>query len=179
MTTLLTCRQRVARKRSRCYNYVMRVTYVDDTPIPLPRRLARRIDFSGDCWLWTSYVEATGYARVYINGGREFAHRFMWESVVGPIPDGMQIDHLCRVRHCVNPGHLRVVTPRVNTLASPVAPAAINARKTHCHNGHQFSADNTYLNLNGQRICRQCRREWEWRAYWNRKGRLEEPAEEI
>jgi hypothetical protein len=85
----------------------------------------------------------------------------------------LQIDHLCRVRHCVNPAHMEPVTPRENILRSPVALAAINARKTHCPQGHPLSGANLYRTPQGFRACRECRRksdrESKRRTYWARK----------
>jgi len=82
--------------------------------------------------------------------------------IVGPIPDGLTIDHLCRNRACVKPAHLEAVSQRVNTLRSPIAVAAINARKTHCKRGHAFDDLNTRVSIgpNGQRRrdCRACHR---------------------
>ncbi|KAB2977369.1 HNH endonuclease [Streptomyces sp. SS1-1] len=90
-------------------------------------------------------------------GGRyQMAHRVAYQEIVGPIPEGLQLDHLCRVRHCVNPAHLEPVTSRENTLRGENL-VAINAAKTHCKRGHLFDAANTYRWRNS-RICRECRR---------------------
>lgn len=115
-----------------------------------------------DCWTWKA-VSTTGYGY----SGKQPAHRAVWEALVGPIPPGMSLDHLCRNRPCVNPDHLRVVSMRDNTLASPITITGINARKTHCVNGHPFDADNTYTppNRPNRRECRECvrtrSREWQ------------------
>ena len=79
----------------------------------------------------------------------------------GPIPEGLTLDHLCRVRACVNPAHLEPVTLRENTLRSPSAPTAINARKTECLRGHAFTPENTWVHRS-RRCCRECKRSW-WR----------------
>lgn len=84
------------------------------------------------------------------------AHRWAYEHFVGPIADGLVLDHLCRNTSCVNPRHLEPVTQQENVLRGS-APAAINAAKSHCVNGHEFTAENTYLRPNGWRICRICR----------------------
>lgn len=82
------------------------------------QRFWRNVDMTGDCWLWTGYVKPNGYATFYPGGGRHvskvYVHRFAYAAVHGPIPDGLEIDHLCSVRHCVNPDHLEAVTRRVN-----------------------------------------------------------------
>ncbi len=118
-----------------------------------PRIATRvRVDANG-CWLWMSSINAYGYASIRYPRTRT-VHRITYEQLVGPIPEGLEIDHLCRVRHCVNPAHMEPVTHRVNTLRSD-NPAAINARKTHCHAGHEFTPDNTY-GRNGHRQCRAC-----------------------
>jgi hypothetical protein len=76
------------------------------------------VDKSGPCWLWTAYLKPNGYASFYPGGGRHvskiYAHRFAFELGNGPIPDGMEVDHTCNVRHCVKPSHLELVTRREN-----------------------------------------------------------------
>lgn len=88
------------------------------------------------------------------------AHRLVWELLVGPIPQGKQIDHLCRNHACVNPEHLDIVTQRTNLLRG-FGAAGLNARKTECKNGHPFTPENTYLYPAGRgrgtwRNCRTC-----------------------
>lgn len=85
------------------------------------------------------------------------AHRYAWITLVGEIPAGLHIDHLCRNKVCVNPDHLEPVTPRVNVLRG-YSMVAANARATHCTHGHEFTPENTRLK-HGDRICRQCRRD--------------------
>ncbi|MGH2685308.1 MAG: HNH endonuclease signature motif containing protein [Actinomycetota bacterium] len=121
-----------------------------------------RKDPSG-CWLWTGKLNDWGYGYVRTGSrktGRKVrrAHRVAYELLVGPIPADFQLDHVCRVRHCVNPAHLEPVTPRVNTRRS-AAPTALNARKTLCINGHPFDAANTRIDPRGWRCCRQCERD--------------------
>lgn len=127
-------------------------------PRPLEERLWSKVDASGDCWLWTAHV-ADGYG--YIRDGTKTCrvHRVVWELLVGPIPDGMQLDHLCRVRRCVNPDHLEPVTGRENRLRSPIHWSGVLARKTHCKRGHEFTAENTYVEKRGTRNCRTCQRD--------------------
>lgn len=89
----------------------------------------------------------------------------------GPIPPGLVIDHVCRVKHCVNPAHMEIVSPRDNTIRGN-GPSAINSRATHCRHGHEFSESNTYWYRQGRaRMCRQCVRAAS-RRYKDRK-RLE------
>ena len=108
------------------------------------------------CWLWTGQLNESGYGRIVDSGThRVFAHRFAYELLIGPIPDGLPLDHLCRVPSCVNPAHLEPVTTRTNVLRG-VAPAAANAVKTHCIRGHPFDDVNTYRDSAG-RHCLTCR----------------------
>lgn len=110
------------------------------------------------CWLWTGTMRGngTGYGCISVKHELVAAHRASYEAFKGPIPEGLHIDHLCRVRCCVNPDHLEAVTPRVNVLRGDTVVAA-NAAKTHCRHGHPFDADNTYVHQ-GQRACRECQR---------------------
>lgn len=90
------------------------------------------------CWLWVGYTDTQGYARFW-NGRRyERAHRWSFKMFVGAIPKGRVIDHLCRVRSCVNPLHLEAVTNEVNVLRGE-GTSAVNKRKTHCIRGHSFA----------------------------------------
>lgn len=111
------------------------------------------------CWEWTGelhYSNGLGYGDLKVNKRMVKAHRFAWELLVGPIPDGLTIDHLCRNTSCVNPGHLEPVTLRVNVLRGE-GPMAINARKTHCPQGHEYTPENTAV-YRHSRSCRACHR---------------------
>lgn len=121
-------------------------------------RFMARVDDSGDCWLWLGAKSSNGYGAVSVGGRMKSAHRYSYEQHVGSIPAGLQIDHLCRVRNCVNPAHLEAVTGRTNVLRSPDAPSAINARKTHCIHGHEYTPENTLLQKRGK-YCRECHRQ--------------------
>lgn len=113
------------------------------------------------CWEWQGLRSSKGYGHVY--AGATYlgvAHRCSYELVVGAIPEGATIDHLCRNRACVNPAHLEPVSQRENVLRG-IGHSAQNARKTHCHDGHELAGDNLYLR-NGRRHCRACRSE-SWR----------------
>lgn len=109
----------------------------------------------GGCWLWLGPVNVEGYGTAISDGRRQGAHRLVYELLVGPIPEGRQLDHLCRVRRCVNPEHLDPVSQRENILRGHGSPA-LNARKTHCVNGHEFTDANTGRKRNGNRYCKTC-----------------------
>lgn len=108
------------------------------------------------CWLWLGRRNSNSYGEIIIEGKRTPVHRVVYSALVGPIPDGFQLDHLCRVRHCVRPEHLEAVTQHENILRG-MGWSAINARKTHCPAGHPYSGAN--LRLSGRkRFCRACER---------------------
>ena len=107
------------------------------------------------CWLWTASDNGRGYGTFRVGEKMVRAHRYAYERWVGPIPKGLQLDHLCRVRCCVNPDHLEAVTCQENLLRGETVPAA-NAAKTHCPQGHEYNEENTYVYLNGRRHCRTC-----------------------
>lgn len=117
------------------------------------------VDANG-CWIWQGEITANGYGRFSVGSRNLLAHRWAYEQARGPIGDGLTIDHLCRVKSCVNPDHLEPVTIRDNILRCPDAPAAINAAKTECIHGHAFDSANTYVHpRTGVRQCRACKRE--------------------
>jgi hypothetical protein len=123
------------------------------------------VDIQGedDCWIWHGKVHRGDYG--YFAGVVNcYAHRFAYEDLIGPIPVGLTLDHLCRVPRCVNPKHLEPVTGKVNILRGN-GWAAHNARKTHCKQGHPFDTKNTYTNPEGERVCCTCRREANRRHY--------------
>jgi hypothetical protein len=132
------------------------------TPDLLPDRIAAKIEPepTSGCWLWLARLDRDGYGGVSWNGAPRIAHRVVYQLLVGPIPEGLQLDHLCRNRACVSPWHLRPTTPRRNTLArGSLAPTASNAAKTHCKHGHPFDGVNIKRRRDGNRDCRTCRRE--------------------
>lgn len=122
-------------------------------PIPLRAEL-------GPCWLWTAST-LRGYGKYVVSDGGRFltryAHRISYEAHVGAIPEGYQVDHLCRNPTCVRPSHLEAVTPQENVRRSR-SLAALRAEQTHCHRGHEFTEENTYVTKRGQRYCRTCHR---------------------
>ena len=113
----------------------------------------------GDCWPWLASRNEGGYGQFRGALGGGMAHRFAYEAIVGPIPEGLTLDHLCRNRACVNPAHLEPVTSRVNTLRGD-GLAARRARQTHCKRGHEFTPENGYVYTDPKgrerRICRAC-----------------------
>lgn len=111
----------------------------------------------GGCWIWVGSIANTGYGQWKDNGRPMSAHRWAYEFMVGPVPDGLQLDHLCRNRACVNPWHLEPVTIRVNLLRGDTLAAA-NVAKTHCPQGHPYDDANTYISATGNRSCVECGR---------------------
>lgn len=111
----------------------------------------------GGCIVWTGALRE-GYGAIHHKGRMLRAHRVAYQLLVGPIPEGLVLDHLCRNRRCINPHHLEPVTMRVNTMRSPIAPSTINALKTHCPKDHEYTPENTYRRANGHRGCRACGR---------------------
>lgn len=109
------------------------------------------------CWLWTAGVDADGYGRIgYPESQRGLptkAHVVIWNALRGPVPEGMELDHLCKVKHCVNPAHLEPTTHRVNCQRRP----QYQDRITHCPRGHPYDEENTYL-YRGSRHCRACKK---------------------
>lgn len=135
-------------------------------------RFWSHVDRRSDCWLWTSALDNHGYGAFTLPGKTAKAHRYAYELLVGPIPDGLTLDHVkargCRHRHCVNPAHLEPVSRGVNTMRG-ASPLAINARKTHCKNGHEFTPENTIVRPSGRR-CRTCDRAWRARRRSERRA---------
>ena len=111
------------------------------------------------CWLWIG-ATTNEYGRFNVAGINRKAYRVAYEALVGPIPNGLHVDHLCRQRCCVNPAHLEPVTQAENTRrgASGANMARIQLSKTHCPVGHSYDAINTYVATTGSRECRTCKR---------------------
>lgn len=120
------------------------------------------------CWLWSGTKSEKGYGLFRIDGKPKRAHRIAYEMIVGDVPEGFTLDHLCRVPGCVNPAHLEIVTSQENTRRG------IEYRKQHdipmnaclkygglkpfCKHGHPYSGDNLYIAPNGRRVCRACQK---------------------
>ena len=116
-----------------------------------------RIPESG-CWIWMGTTNGFGYGRLNSDRKRKYAHRAAYELLIGEIPAGMQIDHLCRVKSCCNPAHLEPVTSLENTMRGdgPRLTRERSATVTHCPKGHEYTPANTRFDRNGSRCCREC-----------------------
>jgi hypothetical protein len=151
------------RSKGYCGKHAQRFARTGD---PLGLQLAPRVERfwshvskAGDdgCWLWTGRVESNGYANITSGispsgGTSRLAHRVAYELLIGPIPDGLHLDHLCRIRHCVNPDHLEPVTIQEN-----VRRGIHGVLRTHCANGHELTGHNLMISADGsRRRCRAC-----------------------
>lgn len=109
----------------------------------------------GKCWRWLGSFTERGYSQFWSKGKMRRAHVFSFALNGGVVPSGLELDHLCRNRGCVNPSHLEPVTHRENMLRSD-SPPAWHIRQTHCLRGHEFTKENTKLSRSGERRCRKC-----------------------
>lgn len=141
------------------------------TPVDYEARFWAKVEKTDGCWLWKRPSSRDGYGRYAVAGRVVGVHRFAYEICVGPIPDGLVIDHVCHNedpncaggpdcphRKCVNPAHLAAVTPGENALSGK-SLWAVNARKTHCPKGHPYTTENTVIREIGgtsHRFCRAC-----------------------
>ncbi|HEY9413733.1 MAG TPA: HNH endonuclease signature motif containing protein [Pseudonocardia sp.] len=133
-------------------------------------RFFAKVNKTSSCWHWTGTLNKEGYGSFSTRGKTSPAHRFAYQLLVGPVPDGLQVDHLCHGwdddcaggstclhRRCVNPEHLEPVPAGVNN-ARGNSPSAAASRRTHCPRGHAYDETNTAITAAGWRRCRECRR---------------------
>lgn len=131
-------------------------------------KLFSKIEKTDSCWIWKGSDGGNGYGEFHMNGKSVRAHRAVYELLVGKIPKGLVIDHLCRNRICVNPKHLEPVTQKVNILRGTGASAR-NAKKTYCLRGHELKGRNMNMTLRGWRRCRRCNNDWSIKDRLKRK----------
>jgi hypothetical protein len=139
---------------------------------PWPPRFWRKVNKNGPipqekpelgpCWVWTARARGEGYGKFDTGKKHDFAHRLSYELLCGPIPEGLELDHLCRNRLCLNPKHLEPVTRRVNLLRSELTWTSKYAKRTHCNYGHPLSGENLRIIVKKSghfaRECKICRR---------------------
>lgn len=126
--------------------------------VTVSERFWAKVEKTSGCWIWTG-TRVRGYGQFSRSRrDRVYAHRFAYEEIVGPIPEGLTLDHLCRNKACVNPDHLEVVSQRENSLRGE-ARNYVTIRTGVCPRGHAFAGANVYLQPNGKRACRACRLE--------------------
>lgn len=118
----------------------------------LADRFWEKVEKTDTCWLWRASKSSNGYGRINLDDGEGIAHRVAYELAIGPIPEGHQIHHVCRVKDCVNPDHLKAVAP---------VDHAQEHLRTHCPRGHEYTPENTYLSVSSKtgwqsRLCRTC-----------------------
>lgn len=155
-------------------------------PLPLIPRLEARtiIDPDSGCFIWTGPTHHGGendYGQISYKGQTRPTHVAAWEELVGPIPDGLVLDHVvargCKSRRCWNVAHLEPVTHVVNTLRGN-SPMALNARKTACPAGHPYDEKNTSIR-GGSRICRRCERARAAATYREKREALGKPVNDV
>ncbi len=124
--------------------------------LPMADRLEEKIErvTESGCWIWIGSMFSKGYGQIWREGKLKYAHRVSYEIHVGQIPEGLELDHLCRNRCCVNPSHLEPVTHKEN-LRRGFGLMARQSRQTHCLRGHEFSEENTHR-YKTRRVCKKC-----------------------
>ena len=137
-----------------------------DNRVRIMKEIMDRINKTADCWLWTGAVKKdSGYGRAWYRGRQWRAHRLVYELLIGNIPKGLELDHLCRNRGCVRPSHLEAVTHAENVRRG--ISGHHNKEKTHCPRGHKYTNPNVYIAPGtNSRSCVKCQRDStrRWRA---------------
>lgn len=140
---------------------------------PSRRRKAQYILYANNgCWLWHGITD-NRYGTITINGKRSQAHNHIYEKEIGPIPEGLELDHLCRVKSCVNPEHLYPVTHMENTRRSH---GVFGIPGNLCIHGHEMTEENTYTRPNGEKECRDCKLQSMRSFYLRKNGRAVVPG---
>ena len=161
--------ERPYRSRGLCSSHYNRRLRAGEIELVQPQRpdderFWANVDAGGVCWEWTAALTPKGYGMFAAKRRKMHrAHRYAWALLVGEIPQAMTLDHVCRNKRCVNPDHMELVTAEENNLRSGSA-SAINARKTQCKRGHEFTPENTYVQYNkgkAGRLCRTCTRTYQ------------------
>jgi len=163
---------------NRHYARLHRRGTVELTTLPFEQRFWARVQKGDGCWLWTGSCTSEGYGQVQRDRTFLLAHRVAYELLRGPVPDGLTIDHVCRVRNCVNPAHLEPVSSRINILRGD-GLTAVNSRKDCCIRGHLLAGDNLRITPRGARACRACHRELGRERNRRRRQRLAEVRREL
>lgn len=127
------------------------------------------------CWIYPGCDHGNGYRRASLDGWMQYVHRVVYVFFCGAIPDGLELDHLCRNRACANFEHVEPVTRKVNILRGEMDPGAPRRNKTHCPYGHPYSGDNLRLDVRGYRACWTCIRQ----RRRERRRRLREYARSV
>lgn len=122
----------------------------------LSDRFFSHVEKTNGCWLWLAVKSRRGYGRIFLNGRTVAAHRVSLLLAGRSVPSDRVVDHVCRNRACVNPDHLRMVTPRQSSLENNHGPVARNAQKTHCKRGHSLTGANLVERKKPRRVCRIC-----------------------
>ena len=170
MCTAKNC-DRPARTRSLCHKHYERLRRHGRVELPTTeQRFYGKVATDGDCWVWMAGTHREGYGWFRADGRDVLAHRWSYEFLRSPIPEGLVLDHLCRVRACVNPWHLEPVSDRTN-IKRGEGLWVINSRKTHCIRDHEFTPANTGLDRRGNRYCKSCRRILNAQSYARKKAR--------
>lgn len=132
-------------------------------------RLKAKVRKEGDCLVWTGCKNWGGYGLIKHNGKMRLVHRVAFEAARGEIPNGLQLDHLCRNRACCNSEHLEPVTNAENSKRGLTGNHMVWKRfRSHCRHGHEFTPENTYIHPRGHRECRQCKTDG-MRKFYERK----------